>query len=122
LKSDERKHRSTSAITRPNITYKNDASTRPLPSSTEPPILRARSDQNARYHGPIGFRHPTGFMRHPRRPASVSGVPAQASSDARLLEESGSHFGGLAETLACQSVALPDRTHARFARRKRAVC
>jgi hypothetical protein len=27
LKSDERKHRSTSAITRPNITYKNDAST-----------------------------------------------------------------------------------------------
>ena len=27
LKSDERKRRSTSAITRPNITYKNDAST-----------------------------------------------------------------------------------------------
>ena len=61
MKSDERKPSNTSAITRPNITYKNDASTRPLPSSTEPPTLRARSDQNARNHGPIGFRHPTGF-------------------------------------------------------------
>jgi hypothetical protein len=69
LKPDERKRSRISVITRPTITYKNDASTRLLPSSTEPATLRARSDQNARRQRTIEFWHPTGSTWRAQRGA-----------------------------------------------------
>jgi hypothetical protein len=83
--SEERKHSNTSAITRPNITYKNDANTELLPSSTEPATLRAQGPQNARYHLTIEFWHPTGWREAwYRRPAGSPAGPPKRQRSRRL--------------------------------------
>jgi hypothetical protein len=84
LKSDERKHSNTSAITRPDITYKNDASTSPShprqsqrhygPAAIKTPATNARSSfgtPHAAFQSPIEFWHPTGRARSQAAPLSV---------------------------------------------------
>jgi Protein of unknown function (DUF2867) len=61
-----------SVISRPNITYKNDANTWLLPSSIEPATLRAQGAQNARYQRMIEFWHPTGPDDFPRLVAGIA--------------------------------------------------
>ena len=92
-----------SVISRPTITYKNDASTRLLPSSTEPATLRAHSDQNARRQRTIEFWRVRSREHQADQYAANLG---QAKSLARFLE-----LNALDEDLPVPFIWLTDTSH-----------